>query len=202
MLMYCTVTKRNEDKYTIFLFQTGPSVYFCSLKKKKKKRRVSASTAHSSSVLILRRFHLTLKHAFQATPCKWNPQQLIIDVVFDTESSVALPSRWGPRWASRASMTSCPRASTSSASRGTATGCRSGRSRGWSSRFWRPTSPGGNLRNSPSSGPPSRSASVSSCVLSASALASYNQVVPLQKKRNPFTGVNCPFKLLVTNTML
>lgn len=34
MLMYCTVTKRNEDKYTIFLFQTGPSVYFCSLKKK------------------------------------------------------------------------------------------------------------------------------------------------------------------------
>lgn len=143
-------------------------------------------------------FHPMLKQAFQVAPCKWNPQQLII-VEFDTESSVTLLSPWGPRWASRASMTSCPRASTSSVSRGTAMACRSGRSRGWSSRFWRPTSPEENLRNSPSWGLLSRSASPLTCLsYFANVLGLWrklirrSQFLSLKKKKsfNNYTLVN------------
>lgn len=67
-----------------------------------------------------------------------------------------LPS-WGRQWANHASMTSCQRASTSSASLATAMACQKGKSRGSSSRSWRPTSPEGSLPSSPSWEPPLRS---------------------------------------------
>lgn len=54
-------------------------------------------------------------------------------------------SSWERRWVSRVFTTNCPRASTFSGSRATATACRRGRSRDSSSRSWRPTSPGENL---------------------------------------------------------
>lgn len=69
----------------------------------------------------------------------------------------ALLLPWGRQWASRVSTTSCRRASTSSGSPATATACRKGKSRGSSSRSWRPTSPGGSLPSSPSWEPPLRS---------------------------------------------